>query len=439
MTARGIMIAAPSSRAGKTSLTIGALRALARRGVRVGAAKLGPDYIDPGFHRAAIGRPSPNLDTWAMPPRLLDQVLSHAAESVDLLLLESAMGLFDGAIGSPGRSGAASELAARYRVPVVLVLDVSGQSQTAAAVVRGLASHEPGVRIVGAVLGRVGSPRHRQGVAEAVERVGTPVLGALPRDASLALPSRHLGLVQAEEQSQLEARIERLADAVERHVDLSQLVALAEPLSPLGSVAGSELLPCPGRRIALAVDSAFSFTYPHLLASWRSSGASVLPFSPLADEPPPESCDSCWLPGGYPELHALRLASAKRFLEGLRHFARTRPVHGECGGYMVLGRHLRDASGTQHPMAGLLDHSTSFAERRLHLGYRRAVLRADGVLGRRGSVVRGHEFHYTTVETPGSAPPLADVFDAQGQSLGALGAQRGQVSGSFFHLVAGED
>ena len=195
-------------------------------------------------------------------------------------------------------------------------------------------------------------------------------------------------------------------------------------------------LPPPGQRVALAADAAFSFVYAHLLDHWREAGAEIVPFSPLADEAPPEHCDSCWLPGGYPELHAGRIAAAGRFRAGLTRFAETRPVYGECGGYMVLGAGLEDVNGERHAMCGLLGHATSFAKRRLHLGYREARLLADAPLGPAGSVIRGHEFHYATVAEPGEDAPFAEFADAAGRVLGVGGGRRGRVSGSFFHAVA---
>ncbi len=198
-------------------------------------------------------------------------------------------------------------------------------------------------------------------------------------------------------------------------------------------------LPPPGQRVALARDRAFSFIYPHVIDGWRRAGAEILPFSPLADEAPPEDADSCWLPGGYPELHAGALATARRFSEGLRRFAQTRPVHGECGGYMVLGQSLEDAQGIEHAMTGLLGHSTSFAKRKLHLGYRSARLLSDSVLGRGGAALRGHEFHYATLTAAGTDDGFAECSDAEGRTLGNSGGRRGRVSGTFFHAIAQAD
>jgi cobyrinic acid a,c-diamide synthase len=431
----GLIIAAPRSGAGKTTVALGLLAALTRRGLVVQAAKAGPDYIDPAFHAAATGRASFNLDSWAMPPSLIDALVAEHAPHADLLVIEGAMGLFDGVPGAPRRTGASADLAARLGLPVLLVLDIAGQSQSAAALVRGFATHDREVRIGGVVLNRAGSERHVRLVAEAIAALDIPVLGAIPRDASIALPERHLGLVQAGEQVDLALRLERLADLAEHRLDLDAIQALAVP-PRLSSARLQAPVPPPGQRIALARDEAFSFIYPHVLDGWRRSGAEIVAFSPLADEAPPETCDACWLPGGYPELHAGRLAAAERFREGLARFAATRPVHGECGGYMVLGEALEDADGTAHRMTGLLGHATSFAQRKLHLGYREARLLSDGPLGKAGVLMRGHEFHYAALTAPGNDEPVAELADSQGEALGASGGRRGNVTGTFFHAIA---
>jgi cobyrinic acid a,c-diamide synthase len=433
--ARGLIIAAPHSGAGKTTATLALLAALRRSGIAVGAAKAGPDYIDPGFHAAATGAASVNLDSWAMPASLLDVLAARAAERVDVFVIEGVMGLFDGAPGEPGRRGATADLAARFGLPVVLVIDVARQAQSAAAVVRGFASHDPAARIAGVILNRVGSERHRMIVAEAISALGIEVLGALPRDAALALPERHLGLVQADEHADLKALIDRLADLAEQHFNVDAIIAKATSLRVATAVSTANLPP-PGQRIALARDQAFSFVYPHFVESWRRAGAEIISFSPLADEPPSDRADCCWLPGGYPELHADALAAARRFTDGLRRFAQTRPVHGECGGYMVLGQSLGDAAGRTHAMTGLLGHTTSFAKPKLHLGYRSARLLSDSVLGSGGTRLRGHEFHYATLTSAGGNEPLAEVTDSTGCAPMREGGRRGHVTGTFFHAIA---
>ncbi|HMA75306.1 MAG TPA: cobyrinate a,c-diamide synthase [Xanthobacteraceae bacterium] len=435
MTARGLIVASSRSGSGKTTVTLGLLVAFRRHGVAVRAGKAGPDYIDTAFHAAAAGAASVNLDSWAMPRGLLNALAGEAAQTAELLIIEGVMGLFDGVAGPPGHSGTTADLAACLRLPVLLVLDVSGQSQTAAAVVRGLAGHDPDVRIAGVVLNRVGSERHRVLIGDAINALGIPVLGAVPRDAVLTMPERHLGLVQAGEHGDLAVRLDRLADMVQRHLDLDRIIASAAPLTVAGPSHRPALSP-PGQRIAVAADAAFTFMYPHLCDGWRRSGAEIVAFSPLADEPPPHDCDACWLPGGYPELHAGVLANANHFQSGLRQFGETRPVHGECGGYMVLGQDLEDANGVRHAMVGLLGHATSFATRQLHLGYREVRLVADGALGRAGSTIRGHEFHYATLISRGTDERLLELSDAAGKPLGDAGNRRGHVTGAFFHAIA---
>jgi cobyrinic acid a,c-diamide synthase len=435
MSARAIIIGAPRSGSGKTSVTIGLLRALARRGLRVRGAKSGPDYIDPGFHAAATGHPGVNLDPWAMHPSLIGALLADAASDADIIVIESAMGLFDGIPGEAGRSGAAADIARLYDVPVLLVLDVSGQSQTAAAIAKGFMAYDPQVRMAGVVLNKLGSERHRRLAGDAVATIGLPVVGGILRDPSLTLPERHLGLVLAEEHADLNAHLDRLADAMEQSLDIDAILQLATPLT-VASQQSAFALPPPGQRIALAQDAAFSFLYPHHAAHWRKAGAEILPFSPLADEAPDASCDICWLPGGYPELHAGRLAANATFHAGVATFAARRPVHGECGGFMVLGEVIEDAEGVTHKMLDLLGHATSFAKRKMNLGYRQAQLLADSPLGRAGTTIRGHEFHYARTIVPGSDDALAELADGQGNPLGASGGRRGLVSGTFFHAIA---
>jgi cobyrinic acid a,c-diamide synthase len=434
---KALLIAAPRSGAGKTTVTLALLAALRRRGLRVRAAKCGPDYIDPPFHEAAAHAPCLNLDSWAMGSALLDSVAYEASAGADLLIVECAMGLFDGAGGGAIGEGAAAELAVHLSLPVLLALDVSGQAQSAAATVLGFASFDPRLRIAGVILNRVGSDRHRASVERAIATLDIPVLGAIPRDKAIHLPERHLGLVQALEHNDLELRLHRLAELAERHCDLARIQSLAAPLSVGERPVAA--LPPPGQRIALASDPAFAFVYPHVLSGWRLAGAEIVPFSPLADEPPPENCDACWLPGGYPELHAGTLANAARFKAGLEAFAASKPVHGECGGYMVLGQRIVDADGAHHAMVGLLTHATSFAERRLHLGYRAATLLQDCPLGAAGARLRGHEFHYASLIEPGTDEPLAELFDAEGTPLGPSGGRRGHVTGTFFHVIAREE
>lgn len=435
----GLIVSAPASGAGKTTLMLGLLRALRDRGLMVQPFKSGPDYIDPAFHTAASGRASINLDSWAMAPGMI-RALAEAARGADLALAEGAMGLYDGvALPGAGGSGASADLAALMGWPVVLVLDVSGQAQTAGATALGMGAFRAGVRVAGVVLNRVASPRHEALVRAGMAEAGITVFGALPRQAAIAVPERHLGLVQAEEQPGLEALITQAADLVRAGIDLDAMLSAAAGGGSYGAVPALRPRP-PGQRIALARDAAFSFVYPHLLQGWRAAGAEILPFSPLAGEAPDPLADACWLPGGYPELHAGPLAAALRFREGLRAFAANRPVHGECGGYMAMGAALIDKDGTRHEMAGLLGLVTSYAKREMHLGYRRAHLAAPMPGFAAGAALRGHEFHYSTVVEQPDAP-LAEVRDATGKIVGETGSFRrheggGVATGTYFHLIA---
>jgi len=436
VTAPGLLIGAPRSGSGKTTVTLGIQRALRARGLAVRGVKCGPDYIDPAFHAAATGAPSCNLDSFAMPDALVAALAGEAATGSDIVVAEGSMGLFDGVRAAAGQTGASADIAARLGWPVVLVIDVSGQAQSAAAVALGMRSYDPRIRIAGVILNKVASERHLRLVRAGMERIGMTVFGALPRETGLILPERHLGLVQAGETDDLHARLDRLGEAVAAHVDLDALLAAAVAAPPAAQAPAGPPLPPPGRRVAVARDAAFSFIYPHVEAGWRAAGTVVVPFSPLADEAPPEDCDACWLPGGYPELHAPRLAGAGRFLSGLRRFAATRSVHGECGGYMALGETLVDAEGTAHAMAGLLPVTTSFAKRKMSLGYRLVTTEAASALGPAGTALSGHEFHYATMAAAAPDGALGTARDAEGTVLGPVGHVRGHVSGSFFHAIA---
>jgi cobyrinic acid a,c-diamide synthase len=286
------------------------------------------------------------------------------------------------------------------------------------------------------IFNRVGGEKHRA-VLEGAAEAALPALarlGALRRETELHLPERHLGLVQARERPDLDAMIDRAANAVAAAVDLGALVALARP-AHIEAAAQARALPPLAQRIAVADDDAFAFAYPAMLAGWRAAGAEIVPFSPLADESPDAAADAVFLPGGYPELHAGRLAGNRRFLDGLRAAAaRGAVVYGECGGYMVLGRTLTDAGGGTHAMAGLLPLQTSFAARRLALGYRSVKLAAATPLGPAGTGYRGHEFHYATA-TDKDGDPLFEALDALDNPLGPTGHRVGAVMGSFIHLI----
>ncbi|GJL89987.1 MAG: cobyrinic acid a,c-diamide synthase [Minwuia thermotolerans] len=430
--ARGLILAAPHSGAGKTSLTAGLLGALGQAGVKVAAAKCGPDYIDPTLHAAVLGQDSVNLDPWAMDTATLRALAARQAADHDLLLVEGVMGLFDG--GADG-SGSTADLAAALDLPVVLVLDVARQAQSVAALVEGFSRHRGDTRIAGLILNRVGSARHADILKTALKHLDIPILGTVPRQGGIELPSRHLGLVPAAELPDLETRLSLLAGTVSAAVSVADLLALATPLTHPD--APVRMLPPPGQRVAVAQDTAFCFMYPHLLRHWRDAGAEIMPFSPLADQSPDTEADFILLPGGYPELHAGQLAANTCFMDSLRSAARSgKAIYGECGGYMVLGESLTDSDGQAHRMSGLLPVSTSFAARRLHLGYRR--LTQAGHLPWPGNLV-GHEFHYATILQEGAGTPLFRARDALGHQRDDMGRISGSVSGSFAHLIGPDE
>ena len=465
--AGGLIVAAAASHSGKTTVSLGLIAVLRARGLIVAAAKCGPDYIDPKFLQAASGRPAVNLDPWAMPPDRLRRRLACQAEGADLVIVEGVMGLYD---GGPGGAGSTASLAALTGLPTLLVIGGRGLAQTAAAVGEGCARMADGFVVSGAIVNQVASERHADLIREGFLRASLPLLGLVRRDPAVGLPSRHLGLVQAEEHADLQRKISRAGELVGEGCDVDAVLRLArrQTFSHGEKVAaqqpdeglrrssgartnqgpnpspvafgdtlslrerGASLAPL-GRRIAVARDVAFAFAYPHLLMDWRKAGAEISFFSPLADESPEESADAIFLPGGYPELHAGAIAAARRFRAGMEAAAaRGALIYGECGGYMVLGESLVDADGTDHPMLGLLPLATSFKHRMLHLGYR--VLRPLGDLPWRVPL-SAHEFHFARVVSEGDADRLFEAESIEGAALGPIGLRRGNVMGSFAHVI----
>ncbi|QPO11932.1 cobyrinate a,c-diamide synthase [Thalassospira sp. A40-3] len=439
----GIVIAAPASNSGKTVITLALLRALTRKGHKIAAAKTGPDYIDPAFQAAACRDTCINLDPWAMTPDQINGLARDHTHGKAFLMCEGVMGLFDGAANGDGST---ADLAALAGWPIVLVVDVKGQSASAAAVISGFAKFRDDINVAGVILNRVGSDRHKQMIVDACAKhlPDLPVLGAVRRSEDLILPERHLGLVQAGEHAELDTFLDRAADIISQDVDLDALIALVGEKAGKAEKTKKSAKPTPtapviaplGRHVAVARDAAFAFSYPHLLDGWRAVGTKISFFSPLANEAPNPDCDAVYLPGGYPELHAKTLAAAKVFRAGMHDAAQRHVlIYGECGGYMTLGNGLVDASGTRHEMLGLLPLETSFASRRLHLGYREAQLGIPTPFGPAGMKLRGHEFHYaTTLSEDGM--PLCRMKTATGLDLGPAGLVDGSVFGSFFHMIA---
>ncbi|TPW31298.1 cobyrinate a,c-diamide synthase [Pararhizobium mangrovi] len=427
----GIMIAAPASGSGKTTVTLGLLRALVRRGVAAAPGKAGPDYIDPAFHTAASDEVCLNFDPWASEPASLVANAALSRRGGRMLVVEAMMGLYDGAADG---TATPADLAVTLSLPVILVVDCAKLSHSVAALVEGHRNFREMPLVAGVILNRVGSDRHEAMLRSALDARGIRVFGALRRDDALSVPERHLGLVQASEHGGLEAFIERAGDAVEAGVDCDALVHAAGIFAPPVPEANIERLPPPGSRIAIARDTAFAFVYEHLLLGWRRRGAEIRFFSPLADEAPPTDCDAVYLPGGYPELHAGRIAAASTFHAGTAAaIERGAWVYGECGGYMVLGEGLTDEHGVRHAMLGALPLETQFtAGRPRTLGYRKLQPRPGFIWS---GPLRGHAFHYATTQYEGQAERLFDIADACGNPLGAAGLRRGKVAGSFMHVV----
>jgi cobyrinic acid a,c-diamide synthase len=430
--ARGFIVAGGASHSGKTTLSVGLIAALRARGFQVAAAKCGPDYIDPRFLEAASGARAVNLDPWAMPPETLRARLKRHGERADLILVEGVMGLYD---GGPRAAGSTASLAVLTGLPVLLVIGAERLAQTAAALAEGCARLADGFRVVGAIVNQVASERHADRLREGFARSSVPLLGLVRRDASVALPSRHLGLVQAEEHADLTCKIARAGELVAEGCDLDAIIDLAEfsaSAAPPSADAAAPLAPL-GQRIAVARDVAFAFAYTHLLMDWRAAGADISFFSPLGNEAPAADADAVFLPGGYPELNAGRIAAATTFGAGMQAAAqRGALIYGECGGYMVLGEELVDAGGDAHPMLGLLPLRTSFAAPKLHLGYRR--LTPLGGLPWRGPL-SAHEFHFASIVAEGDGERLFEAATAEGTEMGAIGLRHGRVMGSFVHVI----
>ena len=426
---RGVLISAPSSNQGKTVISVGLLGLLRSRFGHdaIVGAKAGPDYIDTAYlgTSTSIGL---NLDPWAMRHNTMAQLLKR--QSAPMVLVEGTMGLFDGSIDA-GR-GSSADLAKLLNMPVILVVNVGGMSQSAAAVVHGFAGLDPAVKVAGVIFNRVGSERHEGMLRDSMVKVGVPVLGAVPRSADLGLDSRHLGLVQAGDQISVQQAQDQWANVLRPHVDLDAIANIMAPVS-IEATAGGLFHLARGRRLAIADDAAFRFCYGH----WKQTNAKT--FSPLANQPVPQDAEFVFLPGGYPELHLPALARADVFWRSLRAAADAGvPIYGECGGYMVLGRGVQGETGAWTQTAGLLPFTTSFKQRQRHLGYRRIESMTDTFLSDAGARFRGHEFHYCAIVDQ-EEPTLFRATDARGDNDGVHGHTAGSVFGSFMHLIDQED
>lgn len=434
------VVAAPTSGAGKTTVVAGLLRAFRRRGLRAQPFKAGPDYIDPSYHGRAAGRPCRNLDTWMIPSTALRELYRRATADVDVAVVEGMMGLFDGR--ESGEDGSTAQLAKLLGAPVVVVIDVGRTSRTAGAIALGCQRFDPSLAVAGFILNGVGGENHRRWASDAIATAtDLPVLGWLPHLDDLALPERHLGLIPIAEQRIGEDFFDRLADRIEPSFDLDALLTLGQP-GWVSSATGPSLFPNeerpPSTAIGLAVDEAFSFYYEDNLDLLRAWGARLVPFSPLHDAQLPPGLDALYVGGGFPELYAERLAANHSMLEAIRAAAATNlPIYGECGGLMYLSAGIVDFEKRRHPMVGLVPGWSVMTSERLTLGYREVRARRDTVLLQEGQAARGHEFHWSTIETPPSATDRA--YDIDGAPVPFEGFARGNLIASYCHLHFGSN
>ncbi len=431
---RGLVIAGTQSGVGKTTSTVGLIAALRRRGLAVQPFKVGPDFIDPGHHTRAAGRVSRNLDGWMLSRDINLTLFRRHAREAEIAVVEGVMGLFDGYDGL-SEAGSTAQMAKWLGLPVLLVMDARSLARSAAALVHGFATFDPALALAGVVFNRVGSAAHLKYLEQALSQLdGIRCRGGLPRERELAIPERHLGLFTAEDHPLEEQRLEHLAQVMEEHLDLEELLASLPRLN-LPHEAPEEAEPRTVR-LGVARDQAFCFYYEENLELLARCGAELVPFSPLNDRELPENLHGLYLGGGYPELSAAALAANMGLKRSIaRQAAAGLPIYAECGGLMYLAREIEDLEGRRHPMAGVLPLKVRMLPRLKALGYREVTLTASGLLGPAGTRARGHEFHYSEI-THGTEelPKLYRITARQGQEAGAEGYCINNVLASYVHL-----
>jgi cobyrinic acid a,c-diamide synthase len=407
-----LVIAGTSSGVGKTTVATGLLAALRRHGTAVAGAKVGPDFIDPGYHALACGRPPRNLDAWMCGPDAVAPLAARAARGAEALVIEGVMGLFDGA--SDGTPSSTADVARLLDAPVVLVVDASAMSGSVAALVHGYATFDPAVRLGGVVLNQVGSDGHELLLRQALEPLGVPVLGVLRRDEAMRWRDRHLGLVPvAEHPDQISAAVDRLAGRLAAQVDLEAVLRLARSAPPM--TTGPVPLPPPGPEVVVGVagGAAFTFTYTDTVDALEAAGATVIAFDPLHEDRLPDGLDGLIIGGGFPEVHAAALSANEPLMAAIAAAVRDGiPTWAECGGLLLL---CEDLDG--HPMAGVIAARASMTDR-LTLGYRTAAMGRATPIGPTGTVFRGHEFHYSSVEPAGDALTLESPWGRREEGWG---------------------
>jgi len=432
---RIIVIAGVASGGRQDTITLGLLEAYRRRGLRVQAFKVGPDFIDPGLHQLVTGRPSYNLDGWMCGREHVQRTVTQHGADTDLAIVEGVMGCFDGLDGVSD-DGSTAQIAKWLGAPVILVVDARAQSRSAAAVVLGFERFDPALNIAGVIVNRVGGDRHAASVHAAIANTCRAMpLGALKRDEVLALPERHLGLVTAVEGVLTADKLSHLADAIETSIDLDRLLALSLPLANDGDPRPATITRSGSRAlIGVAQDPAFQFYYAENLERLRAAGAELVFWSPLSDDALP-NVDGLYVGGGYPELYARQLADNVAIRHAVRKFAESgKPIYAECGGLMFMAEAIEDLDGAPHAMVGLLPTTVRLRPRRLTLGYTDVQFTADSPLGPRGTGARGHEFHYSTLDpVPDSVPRVYHLRQRRGGER-AEGYLVGGALMSYIHL-----
>lgn len=437
-----IVIAGVQSGTGKTTVALGLMAALVKRGMRVQGFKVGPDYLDPTYYRQITGRKAFNLDGWMTDRRYVRRVFAEAAADADISVVEGVMGLYDG-YGPDSEDGSTAQMAKWLKAPVILVVDARGMSRSAAAVVKGVKEFDKKVWLAGVIFNNLGSPRHLDLLKEAISRnLSLPVFGGLLRDEALRLPERYLGLHSALEGALRPDILKRLIAAVEGHLDLGALLSVAGKAPPLSAPAVPVCPARPGKtrcRIAVARDAAFQFYYEDNFLLLEKAGVEIIFFSPLRDKKPPERADALYLGGGYPERYARELARNRSMMKAVRDFAESgRLVYAECGGLLYLCRSIQSHEGQTFPLAGVFPFEARMHGKRQALGYVEAVLTADGILGKKGTRFRGHEFHYSSLgRIPSSARRQYAVAGRKGEKERTEGYVYKNVLASYIHVHFG--
>lgn len=437
---KGIVIAGTHSGCGKTTISLGLMAALVRRGLRVTPFKVGPDFIDPGHHARVAGAPSRNLDGWMLSREYNRKTFLAAAANADVAVVEGVMGLFDGYDGKT-EAGSTAQMAKWLGLPVLLVVDARSMARSASALVQGFENFDPALRFAGVVFNHLGSPRHLDFLREALEgAVRMPCLGGMLREEAIAIPERHLGLVTREDHPLDDRGIGRLADRVEERLDLEKLLAgMPEIAGPATPKTGASKRPAGRVRIGVARDNAFCFYYPDNLEILEGCGAHLLSFSPTQDAGTPPDLDGIYLGGGYPELFAGQLAANEPMRRHIReHSVAAMPIYAECGGFMYLGSELQDHQGRLHPMTGCFPFRTRMLPRLKALGYREVHLARKTLIGEGGDVIRGHEFHYSEMlAAPSTVEAVYRIAGRDGMQQTMEGYTTRRTLGSYIHLHFG--